>query len=271
MKKLLNILIFTLFSILLLTASSFALDYHSDEEGKYKVEIGFLEPETEYSIIIVAGDYTLKYTPEVTEENLIYINQAKSDADGYICFEDFIPLTESVGTVYISGSEALSQNGVLMNENGFGFIAGRIISYTARDEKDRIAVPYGFEEIDSGVFDSTNIKNVFIPSSIKKIANLAFKQGTRILFSPKANADITDYIQDGVKTFTAGDYNADGIVNKKDFDSVLLHFAKGITFDEEGQVDFNVYFDLNFDGTVTLLDVQILLYYLVGSITDFFS
>ena len=229
-------------------------------------------PETEYAIVIIAGDYTEKEIPEINEDNIIYLNQAKSDAEGTLKFEDFIPMTESVGTVLISGEEKPVKEGLLLNADGFGYIAERLISYTPMGDEDEVTVPSKFTEIAEYAFTTAkSIKNIFLPSTIIRIASNAFEKGTSLFMSPNINDEIKNYTADSVSTYIMGDYDGDKMVKKDDFDGILMHFAIEKGTQSDIRPSFKKYFDLNFDGKVTLFDAAVLMYYLCGTINDFFN
>ena len=272
MKKLPYICVFSVILVALgLFSTGFAADYTADENGKYNIEITGLYPENDYAIVIIAGDYTEKELPEINEDNIIYINQAETDAKGTLKFEDFIPMTESVGTVLISGEREPVKEGLLLNDDGFGYIAGRLISYTPKGDGDEVIVPSKFTEIAEYAFTTAkSVKNIFLPSTITRIAVNAFEKGTSLFMSPKTDGEIKDYVADGVFTYIMGDYNGDKTVNKDDFDGILTHFAMEKGTENEIGPSFKKYFDLNFDGKVTLLDAAFLMYYLCGTISDFF-
>lgn len=267
MKKIITSFLFTALLMLLPAFSANAAEYTADSDGKYTVEIETGTPNTEFAIVVVAGDYTGKAMPELSSDNIIYMNQVKSDSDGTILFEDFIPMTGSVGTVFISGDTAPDNDGVLMTESGLGYIAGRLISYTGDSEE--LIVPSELINIGDGVLDNApSVKRVFLHSAVTAISDSAFGAGIKLFLSPKVTDSIRQYaVDNGLAYHVLGDYNNDKAVDGEDMKGILSHYAE----DKAPEADFEYYFDLNFDGKVNLLDASVLLRYLGGIIGDFFS
>ncbi len=238
-----------------------AADFSADSEGKYTIEYITESPNTEYMIVVVAGDYTDKNAPEISEDNIIYINQAVSDENGKITLSDFIPLTDSVGTVFISGAEQPENAGLLMTDSGLGFVAGRIISYSA--DSETVFIPSDITVIEDGVV--IDAENVILPSGNFSASANAFLAGTKLFFSPVAKEAKQYAIANGYAYRVFGDYDGDSNVDMDDMTGILTHFAKNA--DEEE--DFLIYFDLDLSGSVTLRDAAILLEFLGGKIADF--
>ncbi len=267
MKKIITSFLFAALLMLLPAFLANAAEYTADSDGKYTVEIETGIPNTEFAIVVVAGDYTGKSMPELSSDNIIYMNQVKSDSDGTINFEDSIPLTGSVGTVFISGDTAPDNDGVLMTESGLGYIAGTLISYTGDSEE--LFVPSDFTSLGDGVLDNApSVKRVFLHSAVVAISDSAFGAGIKLFLSPKVTDSIKQYaIDNGLTYHVLGDYNDDKAVDGEDMKGILSHYAE----DKAPATDFEYYFDLNFDGKVNLLDASVLLRYLGGIIGDFFS
>lgn len=266
MKKYTLLLLLTIIFSVFPTMSTAADDFYCNSDGKYTVEIETGTPNTEFAIVVVAGDYAEASMPELTAENIIYMNQMTSDSDGTIVFEEFIPMTGSVGTIFISGKTAPENSGLLMTESGLGYIAGRLISYSGSSEE--LVISGDITSVDDGVLDSkSGVLRVFIPPSVEYISQNAIACGIKLFLSPKVSSDIIQYaVDNGFAHYLLGDYNNDMTVDDADMRGILSHFAS----EKEADESFADYFDLNFDGNVNLLDASVLLKYLGGVISDFF-
>ena len=246
------------------TFTAYAKDFNASQDGTYTVEISGKTPNAEYIIIVIAGDYTEKERPEISEDNIIYINQVKADSNGNISFKDFIPLTDSVGTVYITGDD--ENAGRLMTDDGFGYIAGRLISYSGKDTT--VTVPEDITSIDAEAFGENTERVVFADASENMtIAANAFAEGTKLFLSPLSE-NIKQYaIDNGYAYSVIGDYNGDKAVNTDDYKAVLNSYAKG---GKTSGDDLDIILDLDLDGKITLNDAAVLLKYLGGIISDIY-
>lgn len=262
-KRLLSVLV----AGCILTSAVFvcyAEDFEADSEGKYTIEYMVDSPNTEYTIVVVAGDYTGKDAPEISEENIIYIDQTTSDGDGKITFSGFIPMTGSVGTVFIGGVKAPENAGLLMTESGFGYVSERLISYSGNSET--VTLPSNFTSVEGGAFaHSENTKNVIIANSAISLAQSVFAEGIKLFFSPVADAVRQYAVNAGFAYRILGDFDGDNDTDMADMRGILGYFANKT----EQPSDFPIYFDLDMDGNVTLHDVSVLLRYLGGVLSDY--
>lgn len=250
--------------VLSLGAVCYATDFQADSEGKYTFEYTAESANTDYILLVVAGDYTSKTVPEVSSDNIIYMNQVTSDADKTVALEDFIPLTGSVGTVYLCGDGEPELAGLLTNESGFGYVAEKFISYSGNSET--VTLPSNFTSVESGAFaHSESTKNVIIANSAISLAQNAFADGIKLFFSPAAAA-IKQYASDaGYEYRILGDFDGDNDTDMADMTGILGYFANKT----RQSSDFSIYFDLDMDGNVTLRDVSVLMRYLGGVISDY--
>ncbi|MBR5308347.1 MAG: hypothetical protein IKU43_06225 [Clostridia bacterium] len=255
---------------LLICSSCFcanAADYTAKEDGSYTVEIEGRTPGKEYVIVVVAGDYTEKEMPELSEDNIIYINQVTADENGVVSFSDFIPMTESVGTVYIGGDDTPTEAGILATDSGFGFVAGRLVSYSGNDET--VVITEEFTSVDDGAFDkASETKKVIIRSKDVNLKANAFSKDMKLFFSPLVK-DAKEYaVENGYSAAVIGDYDGDFTVDAKDVSYMLGSFAKGNTLTTD---DWDIVFDIDSNGKVDLGDASILVRFLSGKIADFYE
>lgn len=261
MKKRIAALLLSVFAVLSVGAVCCAVHFEADSDGKYTFEYTADSADTDYIMLVVAGDYTSKDAPAVSSDNIIYMNQVKSDADKKIKLEDFIPLTGSVGTVFLCGEGEPEIAGLIMTESGIGFESGKIVSYTGTG--DTLVVPPELAYVDSGVV--IDAKYVVLPSVDFQAKAGAFSENTKLYFSPEAQSAKQYASDNGYTHRYLGDYDGDDAVDMIDMSGILGHYAKASSEAE----DFSVYFDLDTDGSVTLHDVSVLMRYLGGVISDY--
>jgi len=104
MKKILSMLVVV--SIVALSAmGAFAADYLPDDNGRYTVVVENLQPGEMYGMVAIKGTQA----SQITEANIVYIDQATADSEGKISFtsfgtmgaapdaEDFVEATVFVG------------------------------------------------------------------------------------------------------------------------------------------------------------------------------
>lgn len=270
MKKRIISLMLALVMCTGLIAAASAQDFHADNDtGAYTIEITGKTPGKDYTILVVAGDYSGKDMPEITEDSIIYINQTTADANGTVSFTDFIPMTESIGTVYIGGDDEPSTEGVLMNETGFGYIAGRIISYSGNETT--IIIPEEFTEIESGVFESgSGVQKVVIKNGKATLAADSFSKNILLFLSPIADEAKAFAAANGYSYKILGDYNDNGTVDMYDYTSFITGVAQGNTVTDTDST-MKIILDLDSNGKVNIRDASILLRFLAGKISDYYE
>ncbi len=267
-KRLLSLMLVSLMCTGFLTSVR-AKDFTVNKDNTYTIEIADKTPGKDYTILVVAGDYTGKDMPEITEENIIYINQITADENGTVSFTDFIPMTGSVGTVYIGGDDTPSTEGILMNDNGFGYIAGRIISYSGNEAT--VIIPEEFTVIESEAFASTNsVENVIIKNGNVTLSAGSFSKDILLFLSPIAHEAKAFAAANGYSYKVLGDYNNDGTVDKDDYTSFITGVAKGNAVTDTDSA-MNIILDLDSNGKVNLRDASILLKFLAGKIGDYYE
>ncbi len=255
-----------LLSLLMLTASAgvaYAKDYQMNENGTYTIELSEKSPGKEYTIVVVAGDYTNKNMPEIDIENIIYIDQVTANENGIISFTAFIPLTDSVGTIYIGGGEDVHDEGILMTESGFGYVAGRLISYSGN--ANTVTLPESITSVDADAFKTP--VNIIIRYGDVEFATKSISENTKLFLSPLA-AKAREYaVENNFSYAVLGDYNGNGEIDKADYMAYISGIAYGNTITGEDQL----LLDLDMNESVDLRDASILLRFLGGMINDYYE
>lgn len=242
-------------------------DIYPSADGSYTIECCVDKADSQYIIVVVAGDYIGKDMSEISCENIIYIDQTVSDSDKKIKFSAFIPMTESVGTVYIGGGNAVQTVGLLANDCGLAFVGGRLIGYSGNGTT--VTIPKEILSVDGGVFDTCeNIENIIIENPNIQIENDSFAKNIKLFFSPLANDLKCFAIENGYVYGVLGDYTENGVTDADDMLAILTYFSGDSV---KVPQNFDIILDLDFNGKVNLKDVSILLEYLSGKIFDFFK
>ncbi len=263
MKKLVSVLLAAVAAMTLAIGCS-AEDFAADEDGKYTVAFHG-EPDTEYALVVIAGDYTYENAvlPTISSENIIYINQVRSDEAGDVSFTDFIPMTGSVGTVLIGGGAAPSVEGITMTESGYGYIGSRLISYSGTETE--VTVDPEFTEIADLAFANSDAEVIRLPATLTAISDTAFADTAKLFFSPLATVAKTFAEENEFEYGIYGDVNDDKTVNGQDVYDGANDFAIGVQ--NVGNLKYT--FDVDFDGSVSLRDLSIILKFVAGAILDF--
>ena len=114
MKKILSMLVVV--SIVVLSAmGAFAADYLPDDNGRYTVVVDGLQAGEMYGMVAIKGTQA----SQITEANIVYIDQATADSNGTISFtsfgtmgaapdsEDFVEATVFVGGAGLSSATSV--------------------------------------------------------------------------------------------------------------------------------------------------------------------
>lgn len=267
MKKRLLSLFLALLMLAAFAGTASAADYHASEDNTYTIELSGKTPGKEYSIVIVAGDYAGKAMPEIDADSIIYLDQVTADENGKITFTAFIPMTESVGTVYIGGDEEPSEEGILMTESGFGYSDGTLISFTGTS--DTVIIPDGITAVAENAFEADNeVKRIIARYGDVKFAVNSIASGTMLFLSPVAAMAKEYAIKNGYSYAVFGDYTEDGTVDRADYMAYLGNTVSGTKITD---TDRRLILDIDNSGDVNLRDASVLLRFLAGTISDYFE
>lgn len=211
-----------------------------------------------YSLVAIEGDYMLTDMPEVTEQNVIYIDQVTADENGYAHFETFIPMRESVGTLYLGGSDLdapVLLGRITDKEMEFVYDENRVI-VKYNGEGGKVVLPEGTKGIyDASVFDGYNVTELVYPSTALGVARML--TGIKSYYHPRAEVDFSQVtLGDGV--YIIGDLNNNGKVDYLD----LRNFLKNRTSGKKYPAD-STQSDINIDGNTDLKDASDMLDYAV--------
>lgn len=244
-----RVLSFVLALMVLMSASVFAAEpvtYEPAEDGTYS--IGYTEgtESNYYSLVVIEGKYTADDTPEISEESVLYIDQATADANGDVTFDGWIPKNDEVATVYLGGTGA--DEPVLL---GYLAAASRTITGTVLEvpaTANEATVTFtgtagdtvGTEE--TATADANGAYTIKVPEGSYKVKveidnYLSYEKDYTV------NADDT---YENV-TLLGGDVNADGVINNADVTELVSGGS------------YNVACDIDGNGTVDYYDLMIVL------------
>ncbi|MBO4950387.1 MAG: hypothetical protein J6E38_05140, partial [Clostridia bacterium] len=244
-----RVLSFVLALMVLMSASVFAADpvtYEPAEDGTYS--IGYTEGTASqyYSLVVVEGKYTADETPVISEESVLYIDQATADANGDVTFDGWIPKNDEKATVYLGGTGA--DKPVLL---GYLAAATRTITGTVFE------VPATANEATvtfTGIAGDTVGTEVTATADANGAYTIKVPEG-----SYKVKVEIDNYLSyeedytvnadaayENV-TLLGGDVNEDGAINDAD----ITKLVNGGSYNAECDIDGN--------GTVDYYDLMVVL------------
>lgn len=108
MKKVFNkkIVAFLLCMVFMSVAAYAALPTYSPEsDGTYSIDYTDGAASQYYALLVVEGVYDEDETPEISEDTVLYIDQATANSSGDVSFDGWIPKNDEPATVYLGGSD----------------------------------------------------------------------------------------------------------------------------------------------------------------------
>lgn len=247
MKRVLSLV---LICMVLMSTAVFAAEpatYSPEEDGTYS--IGYTEGTASkyYSLVVVEGKYAEGATPVISEESVLYIDQATADANGDVTFDGWIPKNDEVATVYLGGTGAAKP--VLL---GYLAAATRTITGTVFEvpaTANEATVTFtGVANTDTAgtevtaTADANGAYTIKVPEGSYKVKveidnYLSYEKDYTV------NADAAD--ED--VTLLGGDVNADDAINDAD----ITKLVNGGNYDATCDIDGN--------GTVDYYDLMVVL------------
>jgi len=244
-----RVLSFVLVCMLLMSISAFAADpttYEPAEDGTYS--IGYTEGTANkyYSIVVVEGKYEEGATPEISEDSVLYIDQATADANGDVTFDGWIPKNDEVATVYIGGTGA--DKPVLLGYLAAATrtITGKVLEVPATANEATVTFTgtagdtVGTEE--TATADASGAYTIKVPEGSYRVKveidnYLSYEED----YTVNADAAYEDV------TLLGGDVNADGAINDADITKLVNGGSYDATCDIDG------------DGAVDCDDLMVVL------------
>ena len=216
MKKVLS-LVLVLMALVAMSTVAFAADvtFEPDADGTYTI------PYTEgtsgqfYALLVVEGVYEEGETPAISEDTVLYIDQATANANGDVSFDGWIPKNEEPATVYLGGSN-LPDGPVLL-----GYLGSQsfIVSGTVTSESTREAT-VTLTDAENNVFTATSVNGAYaveVPEG-----TYTFTVNVKNHLSYTDNDFVVDADVSGKNvSVLGGDTDGDGAVAFADLTSIL--------------------------------------------------
>lgn len=241
MKKVLSLV---LVLMVLMSVAVFAADkptFAPESDGTYTVPYTDGTSGNYYALLVVEGVYEENETPVISEDTVLYIDQATADSSGDVNFDGWIPKNSEPATVYLGGTGLTSP--VLLGYLGSNtfIVSGKVVSQTTREATVTLT------DAENNVFAGTTLDGNYaieIPGGTYKIVVTAPGQTSYTKNALEVSADTT-FKDVAIK---AGDVNYTGEVNAADLNSLLVNFNSA---DEDC--------DINGSGEVNASDLNNLL------------
>lgn len=247
MKRILSVLLVLMTIMSTVAFAAEPATYEPAEDGTYS--IGYTEgiASNYYSLVVIEGKYTADETPVISEESVLYIDQATADANGDVTFDGWIPKNDEKATVYLGGTGA--DKPVLL---GYLAAASRTITGTVFEvpaTANEATVTFtGVANTDTegteftATADANGAYTIKVPEGSYKVKveidnYLSYEEDYTV------NADAA---YDNV-TLLGGDVNADGAINDADITKLVNGGSYGADCDIDG------------DGTVDFDDLMVVL------------
>jgi len=233
-----RVLSFVLACMVLMSASVFAAEpvtYTPAEDGTYS--IGYTEGTAEkyYSLVVVEGKYAADATPVISEESVLYIDQATADANGDVTFNGWVPKNEEAATVYLGGTGA--DKPVLL---GYLSAANRIISGTV------LEIPETAKEATVTLTSGGDTYTVTTANGAYSVNVPDGKYTVKVEIDNYLSYEESDFTVDGTDvsknvSLLGGDVNDDGAINGADITKLVNGGSYGADcdIDGDGVVDFD--------------------------------
>lgn len=235
MKKALSVLL-VLMAVMSVAALAAELPtYTPADDGTYT--IGYTEGTASnyYALLVVQGVYDEGATPVISEDTVLYIDQATADSNGDVSFDGWIPKNDEPATVYLGGvadgpvllgylgSKTFIVSGTVTTDSGTTYEA--TVTLTGEDgtvhEGTATSGMYAVEVPEGTYTFNVNVKN-----------HLSYTDSDFAVAADVAGKDVA------VK---GGDIDGDGTVAFSDLAEVLKYYktaSADTDIDGVGNVDF---------------------------------
>lgn len=218
--------------------------YVPEADGTYT--IGYTEASASkyYAILVVKGVYADGETPEISEDSVLYIDQATAGSSGEVSFSGFIPRTNDPASVYL-GSNAEGFDGPVLlgyigvQSNKFT-VSGKVSTDSATTYEATVTLTNGEETFTAVTAAGTY--SVEVPEG-----SYTFKVEVKNHLSyTKNELAVEDDVTKNV-TLLGGDIDGSGTVEFVDLSEVLNSYT------QTGEAD------IDGSGTVEFADLSIIL------------
>ena len=216
--------------------------YTPESDGTYT--IGYTEgaESNYYALLVVEGVYAEGETPVISEDTVLYIDQATANANGDVSFDGWIPKNEEPATVYLGGSN-FTDGPVLL-----GYLGSNTFLITGTIDSDSYyEATVTLTDANGGVYTATSVSGAYAVEVPEGTYTFTVNVKNHLSYTKKALTVEADTTFKTVELL-AGDTDGDGKIISLDLDTVLSKFN---TSDESADVDGS--------GKVNALDLDTVL------------
>ena len=222
-----------------------AENYNQDASGAYTVDYTGKAGEY-YAILVVDGTYEEGEMPTITEDSIIYISQETAGTDGKVSFANFKTKNDHDGTVYIGGSDLNSAVllGYVKAPSTGSKVSGSVTSDSGSPVESSVTLTSTTDSSKTFTVTTTDgAYEITVPNDTYKFV---VTKKAHLSYTKNELAVSADVVKD-VK-LVGGDTNADGTVNYRDLNSVIVEYNTA------GETA-----DINGDGTVNYRDLNVII------------
>ena len=241
MKKVLGMFL-VLVAVMSMTAFADLPTYTPSPDGTYSIGYAEGKASNYYALLVVEGICDADATPVISEDTVLYIDQATADANGDVSFDGWIPKNESPATVYLGGT-SLAKPVLLgyLGSNTF-VVSGTVSTDSGTSYEATVTLTSGED-----VFTATSVNGAYAIEVPEGNYTFNINVKNHLSYTQNGFAVSADVSGKDVKVL-GGDLNGDGKVVTFDLDVVLSKFNAA---DESADIDGS--------GTVNTLDLDIVL------------
>ena len=245
MKKVFNkkVVAFLLCMVFMSVAAYAALPtYTPESDGTYSIDYTDGTASQYYALLVVEGVYYEDETPAISEDTVLYIDQATANSSGDVSFDGWIPKNEEPATVYLGGSNL--DGPVLLGYLGQSnfVVAGTVSTDSGTSYEATVTLSNA-----DGEFTATSVNGAYTVEVPAGTYTFTVNVKNHLSYTQNGFAVSADVSGKDVKVL-GGDLNGDGKVVTFDLDVVLSKFNAA---DESADIDGS--------GTVNTLDLDIVL------------
>ena len=238
MKKALSVLL-VLMAVMSVAALAAELPtYTPATDGTYT--IGYTEGAANnyYALLVVQGVYDEGETPEISEDTVLYIDQATADSNGDVSFDGWIPKNDEPATVYLGG---VADGPVLLGylgENTFT-VSGTVTT----DSDTTYAATVTLTGEDGTVYEGTATSGMYAVEVPEGTYTFNVNVKNHLSYTD-ADFVVSDAVSDKNVTVKGGDVDGNGAINEVDLGAISTNY---------GSTDAN--YDINGDGSTNEIDL----------------
>lgn len=232
MKKVLSLML-VLVCVVLMSTVAFAAETTTFAPGEGGYSVGYTEGTSGnyYALLVVEGVYEEDETPVISEDTVLYIDQATANADGDVTFDGWLPKNEEPATVYLGGT-GLDDGPVLLGYLGQStfVVSGKVSTQTTLaatvtlTDVSNAANTYTATTVD-GVYTFDNVAGATYKIVITALGHTSYTKNALEVSADTTFKDVA---------IKAGDVNYTGEINAADLGDLLVKFN---TSDEDCDVN----------------------------------